>query len=122
MMLKNKNMLRHFTAAFSVVFIFLSTFANCLHTHHHEECASVKSSCTVEKQADRISATSEEHEDCDGDCPACSYLIAAQGVCFDYVNLPEKQDSIQYSVPEIKFFHNKICIEYLPRAPPYLSI
>jgi hypothetical protein len=122
MMLKNKNMLRHFTAAFSVVFIFLSTFANCFHSHHPEQRTPVKSSCTVEKQIDGISATSGEHKDCEGDCAACSYLIAAQGVYFDNVNLPEKQDSIQYSVPEPKLFHNKTCIEYLPRAPPYFIV
>jgi hypothetical protein len=121
-MLKNKNMVKYFSAAFLPAFTFICIFANCLHTHHHEECASVKSSCTVETQADRISATSEEHEDCDGDCPACSYLLSAQGVCFDYVYLSEKQDSIQYSVAESKLFHNKTCIEYLPRAPPYFIV
>lgn len=121
-MLKNKNMVKYFSAAFLPAFTFICIFANCLHTHHHEECASVKSSCAIEKQIDGISVASGDRKDCEEDCAACSYLITAQGVYFDNVNLPGKQVSIQYSVAEPKLFHNKTCIEYLPRAPPYFIV
>ena len=119
-MLKNKNMVKYFSAAFSAVFIFISIFANCFHVHHLEKWASEKSSCTMGKPAAGIiAAPGEEHKDCEGECAACSYLQAAQGAYFDNVYLPEKQAFDQYSVTEPKLFHIEICIEYPPRAPPY---
>ena len=116
---KNKSMMQCLTVVFSTAFILISIFANCLHSHNQGECTSFKSFCAIEKQAAGIISESGEHNDCEGDCAACSFLSSAQNAFFDNINLPEKQESRQYSIAEIKFLHNKICIEYLPRAPPY---
>jgi hypothetical protein len=122
MMMKNRMMIARYTAAFSAVFFFVSTFANSLHTHRHVEFTSTNSSCTIEKQAAEINVASEGHNDFDGDCAACSYLLSAQGVYFDNIRLPGKQACVRYSVSEKIFFHNNLLIEYLPRAPPYFTV
>ena len=111
--------MRRFAATFSAVFLFVSIFANCFHSHHHDERSPAKFSCIIENQTAGIIAASDDNKDCDGDCAACSYLQVAQGAYFDNVYLPEKQAYDQYSVIEPKLFHNEICIEYPPRAPPY---
>jgi hypothetical protein len=119
MMLKNKKIMRCFTTAFAALFLFISTFANCLHTHYHEECASGKSSCSTENQTTGIIVATGEHIDREGDCPACFYLLSAQGAYFDSISLPGKQEPGRYSVSEPKSFHNNHFIENLARAPPY---
>ena len=111
--------MRYFTTAFAAVFLFLSTFANCLHSHHHEECASGKSSCSTESQTKGIIVASGEHKNCEGDCPACSYLLSAQGAYFDSISLLGQQVPGRYSVSGPKSFHNNHFIENLARAPPY---
>ena len=120
MMRKKRDMMKYFSVAFSAAFIFISVFANCLHARHQEGFTTV-TTFSANGQSSEITAASGECRDCDGDCPACSYLLAAQGTYFDNVNLPEKQVPDQYSVAEQNFSHNKICIEYLPRAPPYFT-
>jgi hypothetical protein len=119
---KNKSRMRHLTAAISALFIFISTFADCFHSHHLEGSIADKSSSTMGKQVAENIVAAEEHEDCDGYCPACSYLLVAQGAYFDSVSLPGKQAPDQYYVGELKFFHNNLFIENLPRAPPYFTV
>jgi hypothetical protein len=114
--------MKYFSAALTAAFIFINTFANCFHSHHLEECISVKSSCTMENQLARIIAASGEHKDFDGDCPACSYLLSAQGAYFDSIILPEKHASSRYSVAGQDSFHNYLCFENPARAPPYFSV
>jgi hypothetical protein len=67
-------------------------------------------------------AASEEREGCDGDCAACSYLLAAQGAYYEAVNLPGKQVAGRYSVNEPKSFHDNRFIENLARAPPFFIV
>ena len=122
MIRKNENIMKYFYAAFTAAFIFISIFANSLHTRHPGECTSVRSSCAIGKQVTEIIAASEEHKDCEGDCAACSYLLSAQGACFGNVSLPEKPAPGLYSTAKTELIHDIFSFKNLPRAPPYFIV
>jgi hypothetical protein len=121
-MRKRKKSTKSFSALFSITFLFVSTFANALHSHHHEQITSSKYSCALIRQIPTLLDVSEKSKDYAGDCPACSYLLSSQVAYFNNVCLPEKQTSGRLSVSAPKVLHHDPFIENLARAPPYFPI